>query len=156
MVVRMKKLLKAGAIKDLKMFFESRIVIVFHPFSNKLQNSQVCTYINLKAPFNFVIISDIEATTLKFRKEHQSGETMLVFKKVSNFTLSVELNLGDYSKGVCFMRYILVVIWKVNLTNCGHLANFEKFAEFGYITKSFLETVKLQILVSNFPSPQNI
>lgn len=106
----MKKLLKAGAIKDLKMFFESRIVIVFHPFSNKLQNSQVCTYINLKAPFNFLIISDIEATTLKFRKEYQSGETMLVFKKVSNFTLSVELNLGDYSKGVCFMRYILVVI----------------------------------------------
>lgn len=48
--------------------------------------------------------------TLTFRKEYQSGGTMSVFEKVSNFALSVELNLGDYSKGVCFMRYILVGI----------------------------------------------
>ena len=48
--------------------------------------------------------------TLTFRKEYQNGGTMSVFEKVSNFALSVELNLGDYSKGVCFMRYILVGI----------------------------------------------
>ena len=82
--------------------------------------------------------------TLTFRKEYQSGGTMSVFEKVSNFALSVELNLGDYSKGVCFMRYILVGIWKVSLTNRGNLANFENFAESGYITKSFLETIQLQ------------
>ena len=63
------------------------------------------------------------------------------YKKVSNFALSLELNLGDYSKEVCFMRYILVDILKDNLAKCGHLANFENLAKFGYITKSFLDTV---------------
>ena len=43
------------------------------------------------------------------------------------------------------MQCILVAIWRDNFAKCGHLTNFVNSTKFGYITKSFLYTVQLQM-----------